>query len=115
MIAWGMKFCPQCGMRLTMALPGTVRQIEDGAISFCADLTAISLNDGLLIIGDNCFSGNSILAEITIPSSVCYIGNNAFNSCESLAKVVFQGECPVFAGVAFYKRNKKAIQTRLCV
>jgi len=85
----------------SITLPSTLLQIEDGAISFCDDLTSITLNEGLLIIGDNCFSGNAELTEIVIPASVCYIGNNSFNNCSSLMQVTFEGECPVFAGVAF--------------
>lgn len=85
----------------SLTLPATLRQIEGGAISFCSDLTGVALNDGLLIVEDNCFSGNPLLEQVTIPASVCYIGSNSFSDCESLSEVVFEGPCPVFAGTAF--------------
>jgi len=85
----------------SIVMPETLRQIEDGALGFCENLTAATLNDGLLIIGDNCFIANYALTEITIPASVCYIGSNAFSDCSSLMSVTFKGECPAFAGYAF--------------
>jgi len=85
----------------SITLPETVRQIEDSAISFCDDLASIEINDGLMIIGDNCFVGNNALSEVTIPASVCYIGNYSFDSCSSLRSVTFKGMCPVFGGIAF--------------
>ncbi len=85
----------------SLVLPGTVRQIEEGAVAFCGDLNAVTLNDGLMIIGDNCFLQNPLVKEMVIPASVCYIGDNAFSDNEGLVKVVFKGECPAFGGIAF--------------
>lgn len=92
-----------------IALPETVRQIEDGAISFCDDLTSIELNDGLMIIGDNCFVSNNALEEVTIPASACYIGNYSFDSCSSLRSVTFKGMCPVFGGITFDSLPEDAV------
>ncbi|MBQ8536429.1 MAG: leucine-rich repeat domain-containing protein [Clostridia bacterium] len=90
-------------------LPETVRQIETGAISFCENLACVELNNGLLVIGDDCFVSNSALTELTIPASVCYIGSNSFDSCGSLRRITFQGICPVFAGSAFDWLPKEAV------
>ncbi|MBR6766589.1 MAG: leucine-rich repeat domain-containing protein [Clostridia bacterium] len=85
----------------SLVLPGTLRQIENGALSFCEDLVSLTLNDGLLVIGDNCICGNSKLEEVTIPASVCYIGATSFTNCENLRKITFSGVCPVFDGLSF--------------
>lgn len=42
---------------------------------------------GTIEIGDNAFSNNTALANITIPDSVTSIGNNAFYFCSSLTDI----------------------------
>lgn len=84
-----------------ITLPETVRQIENGAISFCEDLTSLTLNEGLVVVGDNVVICNDMLAEVRIPASVCYIGERSFYNCMNLEKVVFEGECPVILADAF--------------
>jgi hypothetical protein len=45
-------------------------------------------------IGDEAFSENANLTEITIPASVATIGNRAFRKCPKLASMHFKGDAP---------------------
>jgi hypothetical protein len=62
----------------SVSIPNGVTSIGTGAFSGCGYLTNITLPDGVLAIADNEFSGCTNLASIVIPSSVTNIGTNAF-------------------------------------
>ncbi len=85
----------------SLTLSSTVRQIENGAVSFCSAMTELVIPEGVVVIGDNCFVQIPGLTEITIPATVRYIGNNSFGSNENLNSITFTGVCPYFAGEAF--------------
>lgn len=52
----------------------------------CAEMTSITLPEGLTAIGENAFSSCG-LTSITLPRSVKTIDSGAFNSCRNLASV----------------------------
>lgn len=58
-----------------ITLPDSVRTLGVRALSDNASLTAIRLNDGLLEIGDCCFSSCPVLTDIKVPDSVERIGS----------------------------------------
>ena len=84
----------------SLTLPSTVKQVEENVASFCDNLTELIIPEGVQVIGDNSFLCNPALTEVVIPASVRYVGMGCFGSSESLSKVTFLGECPVFAGNA---------------
>ena len=53
------------------------------------NMTSVTLNEGLLTIGDNAFGGcnNASFTSITIPASVTSIGASIFSGCDNLATV----------------------------
>lgn len=59
-------------------LPGSVRIIKDSAFFNLANLSAVSLPDGLEHIGKMAFAWNQGITEITLPRGLVYIGDNAF-------------------------------------
>ena len=68
--------------------------IEDGVTSIgydafygCASLTSISISDGVTSIGGSAFSGCTSLTSISIPDSVTSIGNDAFYNCSKLTGI----------------------------
>lgn len=50
----------------------------------CTSLSSVTLNEGLEIIGNNCFRGCSSLTSVTIPSTVEAMYMNVFEGCSSL-------------------------------
>ena len=56
------------------------KSISQFAFSSCRNLTKLTLNEELVVIGDNAFSYTSALQSITIPANVRYIGQYAFDS-----------------------------------
>ncbi len=53
--------------------------IAGGAFEGCSKLTGLTLNSGLVVIGNNAFYSTSQLTSLTIPYSVRYIGFYAFD------------------------------------
>ena len=66
-----------------LALPLSVRAIEEGEFYNCLGLTTAILNDGLEEIGEYAFSG-CVLVCIDIPPSIRAIRNGAFYNCSRL-------------------------------
>ncbi|MBO7456511.1 MAG: leucine-rich repeat protein, partial [Paludibacteraceae bacterium] len=94
----------QCGDNLTweydpstttLTIEGTGDMTDFGNLgsapwnSYSANITSISLPEGLTHIGNNAFYGcnNKSLTSITIPSTVTSIGNYAFHHCSRLKTV----------------------------
>lgn len=75
-------------------LPATIRKIDQRAFAMCANLEKITLNEGLLTIGDYAFEGASTLTEIIIPATVINMNESTFKSCNSLTAVKFEGNAP---------------------
>ena len=60
-----------------VSIPSSVLVIDDGAFSYCSDLTSVRFGSNLETIGISAFYGCN-LKEISVPDSVTYIGNGAF-------------------------------------
>ncbi len=65
-----------------------VLAIGDNAFKDCAEITSVTIPEGVETIGAGAFRGCTLLASVTLPSSLKTIGDNAFISCESLNNVV---------------------------
>ena len=63
-----------------------VKEIAEGAFTYCKSMTEIELPDTLETISDRVFWGTG-LTSITIPDSVTYIGSFAFQECAELTHV----------------------------
>ena len=104
----------------------SVKELSKDAFSSCRDLESVILNEGLLTIGNSCFSHsglksynipntvetignyafyNTDISEVHIPSSVNSIGTQAFSSCELITSIT------VDAGNVVYdsRNNSNAI------
>jgi hypothetical protein len=51
-------------------------------------LTFLTIENGVMVIGEDAFSDCHNLTSVTIPQSVMYIGNHAFVSCTNLSSVI---------------------------
>lgn len=77
-----------------ITLAGSVRFIHPDAFNGCYNLTAVSLPEGLLSIGERAFYKCSKLTALEIPETVTRIGDGAFAGCEFLRRLTFQGPPP---------------------
>lgn len=64
-----------------------VTGIKSEAFDGRTNLTDVSIENGIITIGDHAFYGCSNLKNINIPNSVITIGDHAFYGCSSLATV----------------------------
>ena len=87
---------------------GTELIIEDGVTSVganicsrnCRNLQTLTLNNTLLKIGDNAFSGCSI-KELILPDSIKSIGKFSFDNCDELTKVKLSANLKTIPEQAF--------------
>ena len=63
----------------------------------------ITLKEGTLGIGDNCFKKQTALKSVTLPSSLLHIGRYAFSECESLSDVILPDGLNTIDEAAFNK------------
>ncbi len=64
-----------------IALPSTLKTIEDYAFNSCVSLESIDIPDGVTSIDYEAFSDCFSLYEVTLPSSLREIGDWAFDNC----------------------------------
>ena len=72
-------------------IPSSVKIIENAAFSNCTNLSAVTLNEGLVSLGDGSFSYTD-LSEIVLPSSLVTC-TTPFYGCKNLKKVT---SCSLF-------------------
>ncbi len=82
-------------------LPETVRELCDGALKDCANLTSINLPEGLCKIGKEAFSGCTMLDIASFPRSLSDIGDRAFEDCSSLFRLILDGKARSIGQFAF--------------
>ena len=71
----------------TVILSKNLKEIGEGAFTYCRGLTNITIPNSVTSIGNGAFSNCTNLASITIPESVTSIGYEAFFNCENLASI----------------------------
>lgn len=81
--------CPQ-GREGTYQIPETVLSVGQEAFSGCTLLTDIVFHDAVSEIGDQAFSGCSGLTDIELPRDLKVVPYKAFENCIRLAHVTFQ-------------------------
>jgi len=92
-------FCG-CSSLTELSLPGQAA-LGFGAFQSCSGLTALTLDDGIAAIPEQCFFRCTALSEISIPSSVTTIGVRSFAGCESLQYVYLSDAVEYIAPNAF--------------
>lgn len=85
----------------SLTFPSTVKKLKGNVAYKSENLSSIHLPEGLLVLGDGCFSYCGALKEVTIPSTVCYMGYGCFDMGYGLESVTFTGPCPYFNGDSF--------------
>lgn len=71
-------------------LAGLTSVTKIGAYAFqgCADLTGVTISDGVTQIGTGAFESCIALTAALVPDSVTYIGDKAFRGCSTLKHAV---------------------------
>ena len=87
--------------------------IPEEAFYNCANITNVTLNNGIKTIGANAFKNCTVLKSMSLPSSVAEVGRYAFYGCSNMANITlsnltkicdgtFQG-CSLLDGVVLPK------------
>lgn len=67
-------------------VPRGVVEIGDYAFTLCEKVTAVTLPEGLKVIGKNAFESN-LFTRIVLPNTVNQMGDYAFAYCENLTEI----------------------------
>lgn len=92
-----------CSKLTSVAIPATVRTIEQYAFQHCTSLTELILPEGVESIATHAFDTCSGATSISIPNSVTTIGSYAFAHCSSLTSLVIPDGLTSIADYAFYE------------
>ncbi len=82
----------KCKALTRIEMPSTLTAIGKNAFRECGLIT-VSLNEGLLTLGDNALSDNN-LVELTIPSTVTHVGKKVAEKNKQLARITMRGTTP---------------------
>ena len=75
-----------CGL-LSITIPSSVTEIEDGAFHSTFYLERVNLNEGLKSIGNRSFENSNSIKELKFPSTLKSIGEKSFYDNSSLVKL----------------------------
>lgn len=76
-----------CTRLKTIALPESVKIIDNGAFEGCKNLASVILPEGLKDINEEAFKGCTSLKTVVLPESVKAVYINAFQDCTELEEV----------------------------
>ena len=75
-----------CGL-LSITIPSSVTEIEDGAFHSTFYLERVNLNEGLESIGNRSFENSNSIKELKFPSTLKSVGEKSFYETSSLVKL----------------------------
>ena len=75
-----------CGL-LSITIPSSVTEIEDGAFHSTFYLERVNLNEGLKSIGNRSFENSNSIKELKFPSTLKSVGEKSFYDNSSLVKL----------------------------
>ena len=70
-------------------------------VNYIADITAITVSEGVTYVGNSAFSGCVNLVSVSLPKSVTAIGARAFFNCEKLTSVDISNDVTSIGAYAF--------------
>ena len=89
-------------------MPRTVTEVADFAFTDCANLPAISFNEGLEYIGERAFVRcYGLHGTIVLPATLETIGERAFSYCDNVEKYLIQAMTPPALGADVFTGNNK--------
>lgn len=95
----------------SVALPATVKRLSNSAFAGVPSLKTVTLSEGLLTIGADCFSGCTGLTSVVIPSTVTAIESAAFTGCTALKNVtILSRDAELYPSFLGYDSEGNAIE-----
>ena len=85
----------------SVSLPNGITRIGEHAFYNCSNLATINLPSGLLTIGNGAFD-HTALTAVVLPEGVTTLGMNAFNYCQSLVSVTIPTSVTNLSRQAFW-------------
>lgn len=98
-----------CGMLSELDIPESVSHIGDEAFAECG-LKSAAIPEGLERIGRRCFTGCTLLSEVSLPSSLNVIPERAFYRCESLSRIELPENLTYIGKEAFLGNGLKSVK-----
>jgi hypothetical protein len=90
----------QCQL-ISVAIPGSVTNIESLGFFNCTDLGSVIIADGLTSIGAAAFESCYVLSNINFPASLTTVGSSAFYDCTALNTIVIPSSVASVGDYAF--------------
>lgn len=78
-----------CTSLTQIRIPGSVKNLGDGAFRDCGGLKTVDIHEGVITIGNSAFANCYQLQSIPFPKSLHYINSEAFKSCSNLSDIQF--------------------------
>ena len=86
-----------CTELTAISMPNTIIKIGNFAFFNCTNLKEITLSKGVRIIGNGAFAQCSALTSLYLPNYITSVGDFAFAQCKALTNITFTGNAP-YAG-----------------
>ena len=96
--------CDSCGTEFERVYETSPNDFEITAgvlVKYKGESPVVRIPKGVLIIGDNCFSGMELIESIALPDGIIKIGENAFSGCSRLRSVFFAETVESIGNCAF--------------
>ena len=106
------RFFEGCSSLTTVVIPGSVLVIGDYAFADCRMLADVEIREGVTSIGDGAYAG-CCLTAVTVPESMISIGNGPFGGNPSLQEISVRQNnpaCTAIDGVLFGKDGLVLVQ-----
>lgn len=94
-------FCEASNLSSVVFTGNSLRTIGESAFHSSA-LKSVNLPEGLEVIKDSAFSGNTLLEEIYMPDTVTTLGKAAFRDCESMKTIRLSDNIETIHSSTFY-------------
>lgn len=91
-----------CQALKSIALPPTLRRIENYAFKNCISLSSLVIPDGVVELAPYAFEDCSALESISIPGSITSISMGVFRYCGKLSQVILHEGLTTIGRYAFY-------------
>lgn len=88
-----------------IVVPNHIQYIDDKAFQNMANLTSVTLPEGVISIGREAFA-NSKISKINIPANVEIISENAFDNCTFLSEITVDAQNAKYASIDGVLYNK---------